>query len=584
MTKYILTLLSVIFLISCSEDFLDRPPRDKPGLEFLNGGDQNAIQITNAAYSALQKNGLYCRMVSQITQSRSDESRITKNTPKMEEDGVAASTYTNNAGGKVGEMIWRDSYNGIFRSNVVLDYVSNNEKVTEELKKRLTGEAHYLRAMYYLNLVMFFGEIIPEQPNSGTVLNAPFADKDGVWNMMINDLKTSQALFKEVDFTNETWNNEDKGRANLGAATALLGKVYLYYAQMRKSNSTEFLNLAKAEFLRIYNQEVGSYQLLNSYMDNFRSATEYNKESIFEIGFADYGTKVWEIDQDNTGASETNRIAKNSTMCDGVGDMWWNEAPTARIFNEYERNGNQVIDYRYYYSMWTPDGAYFNDYQSVDGTLVDRVVNYDATPWPNKENEQISTKWGDEYGDYKFYGWRKYGYDYNFWLKDDICVNNVGSDINYRYMRYADVLLMLAECELYTGGDAAKYIDMVRSRANNQLSKDDDVSQSTWGNINLPYFNSLGTLPTVSASAYAGNMEAALQHERMVELACESQRYFDIVRWYTAGLLLDLRKPGFPKANINEIIIDPAFKGNFLFPIPQSELNANKLMRPNSAN
>ncbi|GJM64431.1 RagB/SusD family nutrient uptake outer membrane protein [Persicobacter diffluens] len=570
-------------LAACSEDFLDRPPRDEAGSDFLNGGDQNATVITNAAYSSLQKNGLYARLLVLATQSRSDESRVTKNTPKMEEDGMAAASYTNNASGKVGEMIWRDSFNGIFRANVALDYVKDNENVNEKLRKRLAGEAYFLRAMYYLNVVMLYGEIVPECRDSKSVLNPPFEHEDNVWNMMIEDLTNAQELFEEVDFTNLTWAADDRGRANLGAATALLGKVYLYYAQMRKNNDPELINKAKAELFKVYNQQVGAYALTYNYLDNFRSATEYNEESIFEVGFADYGQKIWEIDQDNAGASETNFLAKSSTMCDGVGLMWWNESPSARIYNEYERFGEEIIDYRCYYTMWIPGGAYFNDYEF--GTLKDRVLSYEDSPWPNKENNPVSTIWGKEYDDYRFYGWRKYGYDYNFWLKDGIDPNNTtGSDINYRYMRYADVLLLLAECEAYLGGDAFTYIDQVRDRANHQLDAIEDPGQADWGNTELPYFAAEGRLPKAVLSIYRDNPIAAVQHERMVELACESARYFDIIRWDAAGVLLDLRKEGFPRAQADDVIIDPAFDGNFLFPIPQSELNNNKYMRPNSAN
>ncbi|NJM14783.1 MAG: RagB/SusD family nutrient uptake outer membrane protein [Bacteroidales bacterium] len=100
----------------------------------------------------------------------------------------------------------------------------------------------------------------------------------------------------------------------------------------------------------------------------------------------------------------------------------------------------------------------------------------------------------------------------------------------------------------------------------------------------MPYLTTPGNLPMVENSPYATNLEAAIQHERMVELACEATRYFDIIRWHTAGLLIDLRKPGFPKANIFDVIVDPAFTGNFLLPIPQYELNNNPGMVPNSAN
>ncbi|MFA9392765.1 MAG: RagB/SusD family nutrient uptake outer membrane protein [Prolixibacteraceae bacterium] len=572
----------LLFMASCSGDFLERPNKENPSVDFLQGGDANAVQLVNAAYSSLQKQGLYTRTASQIAQFRSDESRITKNTPKMEEDGVSVATYTNNAGGTLGEFLWRDSYNGIRRSNVAIENINDNENVSDNLKSRLLGEAYFLRSFYYFHLVLHFGEIIPKQITSKEPLASAFENETAVWNLMIADLKQAKEYFTEANFRNDTWEAEDQGRANLGAATGLLGKIYLFYAQMRLNNEKAYLDSAKQEFLLVADQKVGSYSLLPNYMDNFKNVNEYNDESLFEISFADFGVKTWEIDQDNSGAVETNRIAKNSTMCDGVGEMWWNEAPTARILNEYERNpSGELLDYRCYYTIWFPGGAFYNDYRLIDDVLTENVLAYDQLPWPGLDNSPSSTEWGAEYNDYRFYGWRKYGFDYNYWLKDNICSDHVGSDINYRYMRYADVLLMLAECEYYLGGDPKKYINEVRQRSNNQVA---DENQSSWGNKDLPYLKSIGSLPQVENSVYASNLEAAIQHERMVELACESTRYFDIIRWHKAGLLLDLRKSGFPKANITELIIDQGFNGNFLLPIPQSELNNNPKMVANSAN
>ncbi|NJM94388.1 MAG: RagB/SusD family nutrient uptake outer membrane protein, partial [Cytophagales bacterium] len=82
-----------------------------------------------------------------------------------------------------------------------------------------------------------------------------------------------------------------------------------------------------------------------------------------------------------------------------------------------------------------------------------------------------------------------------------------------------------------------------------------------------------GVLPSVSQliadpSNSISNMRDALRHERMIELAGESARYWDIIRW-----------------NIGEQVIDaPGFRGVYLMPIPQTELDNNPKMKPNAAN
>jgi len=114
--------------------------------------------------------------------------------------------------------------------------------------------------------------------------------------------------------------------------------------------------------------------------------------------------------------------------------------------------------------------------------------------------------------------------------------------INQRMIRYADVLLMLAECEAEAGtpGDAAKYINEVRARPG----------------VNMP--------PVVLSSK--NQALAAVIHERMVELAGEEVNNIDILRWRKKGYYPSLRP-------------DPKPGQVDFFPIPASEVASNPLVQ-----
>src|SRR5205085_9107108 len=114
--------------------------------------------------------------------------------------------------------------------------------------------------------------------------------------------------------------------------------------------------------------------------------------------------------------------------------------------------------------------------------------------------------------------------------------------INQRVIRYADVLLMLAECEAETGtpANAAKYINEVRARPD----------------VNMP--------PVTLASK--NEAIAAVMHERAVELSGEEVNNIDILRWRAKGYYSSTR-------------LDPKPGQADFFPIPASEVAANPLLK-----
>ena len=487
---------------------------------------------------------MYGRHVQYVSGWRSDEGRVTSQTVGMEENGIAVAQFTNNASDIMAAHMWRDMYNGVFRANVAEQVVQGIE-MEESLRNRLLGEAHFLRGLYYFHLVMFFGEKIPlhvTPPTSINENNKGPAEENAIWLQIISDFTEAQTLL--VDYTNTTGGYQ-KGRATLGAATGYLGKALLFHGQMKDEPAS--IAQAAIELKKVIDGKVGTYALMDNYRDNFTHDLEYNNESLFEVGFAynPAGGGEWIIDQDNPGASEATVRAIGAGFLSNIAGRWWNEAPTVALKEAYETQADSVIDPRYYMTLWVDNGAWFE--------TLDTVMQFEDAPWP---------------GDY--FGWRKYEFDYEH-QKIDRTGSDVSSDINYRLMRYADVLLMYAECLILTGkeGEAASYIEQVRSRARNQVS---DEFQEELGN-DLWYTNKSAQLPTVSqliadGSNAVSDITDALRHERRIELAGESIRYMDIIRWNIG----------------DQVITEPSFRGIYLMPIPQEELDNNLKMIPNEAN
>lgn len=147
------------------------------------------------------------------------------------------------------------------------------------------------------------------------------------------------------------------------------------------------------------------------------------------------------------------------------------------------------------------------------------------------------------------------------------------SNLNYNLMRYADLLLMAAECEVEVGSleKAREYVNMIRERAahtaqgSSAISVPANSSEITWANYNVkPY--------TV---AWTSKVEAlkAVKLERQLELAMEGHRIYDLQRW---GDLVSVMNAYLAREKVLVPILSsataPTAKNN-AFPIPQIEID-----------
>lgn len=163
---------------------------------------------------------------------------------------------------------WQVTYNGIFRANVVLDKINIPTDYAAGKKEQLEGEARFMRALFYFDLVRSFGGV-PKVETSVSMeesKSVPRATEQEIYDLIIADLKRAVDLLPAQS-------GIAYGRASKGAATALLGKVYIYTKDWQ--NAYTYLN-----------QVAGlGYELVPNYGDLWKEANENNKEAVFAIKY-----------------------------------------------------------------------------------------------------------------------------------------------------------------------------------------------------------------------------------------------------------------------------------------------------------
>jgi len=397
--------------------------------------------------------------------------------------------------------VWNGTYQMINRANLVISTGPNiNDNVA--LRDITVGEGEFLRAWAYFELVTMWGDVPlytePVASASDYKGKSPAAD---IYSLIISDLTDAAAKLPDAA--------SQQGRATKGAAYALLGRV-----QLQNGN----YDAAKEALLKVY----GKYSLV-PFLYNFdgdvslgstqlAAGHEYNAESIFEVSFVDKGDNNFNWGYVGEGATADASIMRSQEY----GIVWGNVIPSDLVLNEFEAN-----DPRYKYTFYESGDMI----ETMGGTQAGVALTEDGmNVAPSNHNGVVKKR---VYRKYSILDWTADGFH--------------PDGLNQRIIRYADVLLMLAECEAETGtpADAAKYINEVRARPG----------------VNMP--------PVVLASK--DQAIAAVMHERTVELTGEEISNIDILRWRKKGYYPSIRP-------------DPKPGQVDLFPIPASEIAANPLI------
>ncbi|MHC0444321.1 RagB/SusD family nutrient uptake outer membrane protein [Flavobacterium sp. 3-218] len=505
--SYITVFLSLALVTtSCvdNEDLTQLDPNNDSVDNFWKT-DEDALQGVNATYGSLLTDGTYMRSTPLLLDVKADDSRTNSPWGSMYNVGHFNSNVADPA---IYGWAYETYYQGIYRANQVLTNVPGIEFEDEALKNRIIGQAYFLRGLYLFHAVNLFKNV--PLPTELAVYYPQKTQEEG-WAQVIADFKAAAELLPTTYVGISGLDAGQKGRATKGAALGYLGKAYLF--------TKDFTN-AKSTFKQVI--DLGVYSLVNNYRDNFTTANENNSESLFEVQF--------------------------SRDAGGV-DLGWGGAPASG----WGKTSARAITYAPRAFGWTdvqPTWALFNEFKEEKTVSGAEDPRLEATIFYNKPG-----------------GMQLYGKDFaTFYasspadLNDLFCRKYQNSDgqfadeydwrsgINERLLRYADILLMYAECLNETGDTpgAYTYIQMVRNR------------------VNLP------DLATVKPGMSQAQMREQIGHERFLEFPLEGHRFDDIRRW---GWLQDPAKLAWLKARDAEFNSYTA--GREYFPIPQLEMDNN---------
>jgi starch-binding outer membrane protein, SusD/RagB family len=440
---------------------------------------------------------------------------------------------------------WNDAYSGIKTCHLFLENVDRVTAMPEVLRNQRKAEARFIRALHYLNLTNWFGDVphFVEDINyseSKELVRKPKAEIMAWIHQELDEIA-------EILPSKQVYAAADNGRITSGAAVALNARAYLWENNWEK--------VAEASGKLINSTKYGNYSLFNNYEQLFWARNEYNSEIILGLEFVPE-VRTWGELVDLVPMSAGARLNL--------------AGPTQELVDSYLMKNGQ---------KWTSaDPAYANRDPRLNASIA-----YDGSKWIDRSGSEYTivihpdgTVPAGKVSD-KFTGigtaQTSTGYYYRKYADPAATTYTGGgwaSNLNFPLIRYADVLLMYAE-------------------ARNELGL---MDATIWNQTIKPLRQRAGFDNVAAAmdltSTDKNQLREIIRIERRVELALEGLRVYDIRRWGIAETVLNAQHRGakFDKSSGSyDYIKLPG--GNFskdrdyLWAIPRKELLANPNLTQN---
>lgn len=453
-------------------------------------------------------------------------------------------------------------FDGVARANDVLRTLALAKDIGADDVKRITGEAKFLRAYYYMELKKMYN-MIPYVDENATNYNLP-NDKD-IWPNIEADL--------QAGIDNIPVSQAQKGRANKWVAVAYMAKAKMFQHKFSE---------AKALFDNLIPNGVkgdGNKFALNvNFQRNFspQAAQKNSPESVFAAQ-----SSV----NDNSGGNNGNTGDElNFPYTGGPGACCGFFNPSQSLANSFKTDANGLPLFTTFNNGQLVSGK-TNPYTGTVDPRIDITMGRPNIPyldWGNPPAAWIRDPTDGVFNPRKnVYSSAEKGTNSsteNYWAANEVTSNNIN------LMRWSDVLLMAAEAEVEVGdaGKALDYVNLVRNRAAGSSwwvykNSSYDPSKSEYTVKTTPADNYLVKPYPAGAFADKNYARTAIHFERKLELAMEGQRFFDLQRWdQGTGSMADEINAFFAyDININLQLKGAHFtKGrNEYYPIPQSEID-----------
>ena len=424
--------------------------------------------------------------------------------------------------------IWTRFYNYLSRVSLSLDILASADQENATIRQR-TAEMKFLRAYGHFQLkrlfkkIPFVNKLNMEEEDYNNLSNTEYTNDEG-WQQIINDLEDAYAVLPVTQ--------AEKGRPTKAACAAFLAKVYLYKAYHQDdANSNQVTSISEADLQKVVDYTSPSiyngYGLESDLHNNFRPEEQYEngKESLWAIQYSRNDGTVY----GNLNFSNRLIVPCIPKVHDSGCDFY---KPSHNLVSAYRTNsdGLPLLDN-------FADAEYtVGSNQTVDPRLF-VTVGVPGTPYMFNPNFMISESnaWSRSGGTFGYFVSLKQNVDPA--LTDSylyLCDSQWASSMNRIVFRYADVLLMRAEALAQLGqtAEAITLVNTVRERAANMAAN----------SVVSNYPNKYGVRYAVGKYNGQYSKDQAMKiikMERRLELAMESERFFDLVRWGDAATVLN---------------------------------------------
>ena len=491
----LITSFLVIIALSSCQKFLDRKPLTAT-LDDLNQGTLEAQSFN--LYSTLRSYAGFSSLPwLDFNSIRDDDAQKGSSQTDGAEINAEFETFQYTKNDWATNTYWNDHYTMINLANKEL-YFADSLNATDDASLRNIGEAYFFRAYSFYELVKAYGEVplinfYYTDPSAGI---KPKAAVDDIYAQIDADLDSASKLLP-LNWNDANGISQFPGRLTSGAAKTLWAQTYMFRKQWDKA--------------RTLCQEIigsGQYSLIPKFYDVWKdglngagknSSGTGGNESIFEMqatvgqnGTPYYGVAWGTCQQVRQGGAS---VAWNL----GWG---WN-TPTQHLVSDWSNSDprkNMTILYSGQFDGGAGEGGFGATLPPYNKDSLGKSNFLDQPYW----NKKLYT--GNDPAMRSYTG--------------EINSSGAADWINHRILRYADVLLMMAEAsnELGDGATAAAMLEEVRARARNSGTDQ-------------------GALPVILYTSQS-QMRTAIKNERRWEFAMEGYRFYDLVRWGDASSAL----------------------------------------------
>jgi len=488
-------------------------------------------------------------------------------------------------------------YEGIRKANIFLKNIPSTPvdvDFTQQQKDVWIGEARYLRAFYHFQLMRIYGPVPIMDKDLGVADDFSAIRRQPLEDCIAFVVKECDAVTALLPMTRPE--SKDIGRPTAAAALALKARLLLYAASPLWNGNPDYANFADNQGKKLFPQQFDA--------NKWQLAAQAAKDCIDKCQAAGYGlfnlyppdpVKNYQqlfIENNNKEVLFARNCGRDGWMekCAFPGGLggWngWN--PTQAQVDEYEMDNGEA-----------PITGYNSDGSPIINTSSGYVeTGFTATSSANRWSAGVRNMYVKRdprfYATINFNGAVFAGKQLQFWASGTDGRGNAGRDYNtsgYLLKKFSDPTVIIAQGKFvlktwiyFRLGEL--YLDYAEA-----LNEAQGPVADVYTYVNA--IRNRAGMPSLPAGLSKGDMQVRIRHERRVELAFETHRYFDCHRWKIAastdnkavyGMNIaagtSLTDENYYKRTLIENRVFQAPK-HYLFPIPQSEIDKNPNLTQN---